>query len=561
MRIRVSFCLSAVVKRRFLEANARNGLRASWRRWLGFILVGFWLTRPLAAAPAKNRLEARILDDATGQSLAARVAITNADGKFIEIEGDHPHVRYLEKRWCYADGYFAVTIPDSGAGIEIRRGFETRPFFATIPRESPDNTAEKEFRLRRWCELSKKGYINGDIHAHLPVPKEAHPQMRAEDLNAVTLLHIADKDYSLPVNDCFSGKLDTNSTPGCEIYVGQEIQDFQMGHLTLLNLTNLVGGYPDIGGGLEYWKARPHWDLVPAMRAARAQNGIVFWSHICSLPGEQLPIGIGLGLVDGVELITWNDPTQLPNHWEPWQWSGMSQAEFPVMRALDLYYQFLNAGLRLPVAAGTDKFGEEIPLGSNRTFAHVGASENYAGWLAAVKAGKSFVSNGPILDFEADGHESGDVVNFQGTKRVKARVTARSVLPFNTLEIVFNGETVGHMTMPLSSNTPVDGVYSMTNETTVELERSGWLAARVTDHPDLRNPILPRGLSVFAHTSPIYFLRDGRKIREEASIAYLRKYVEGVIHWLGTQPKFTREGDLQNAQREAEEALQYYKSL
>jgi hypothetical protein len=56
-------------------------------------------------------------------------------------------------------------------------------------------------------------------------------------------------------------------------------------------------------------------------------------SGICSLPGEQLPIAIALGLVDGVELVTWSDPSQFPNHWEPWQWSGMSQAEFPVMRA------------------------------------------------------------------------------------------------------------------------------------------------------------------------------------------------------------------------------------
>jgi hypothetical protein len=521
-------------------------------------LVVAW---PAYCLGGSNRLEARILDDSTGQPLAARVAITNADGKFVEIEGEHAHVKYLEKRWCYVDGSFAATIPDSGAGIEIRRGFETRPFLANISAAASGSTIQKEFRLRRWEDLRQKGYFNGDIHAHLPVPSEAHAQMRAEDLNALNLLHMADRDYSLPVNDCFTGKLDTNSTPGREIYVGQEIRDFQMGHLTLLNLTNLVAGYPDMGGGLEYWKERPHWDLVPAMRAARAQNGIVFWSHICSLPGEQLPIGTALGVVDGVELITWNDPTQFPNHWEPWQWSGMSQAEFPVMRALDLYYQFLNAGFRMPVGAGTDKFGEEIPLGSNRTFARVDATANYAAWLAAVKAGKSFVSNGPILDFEADGHGSGDVVNFDGTKVVKAQVTARSILPFNTLEIVLNGGTVGHMTIPLSSNTPVDGVYSMAIETTVKLDRSGWLAARVMDHPDLRNPILPRGLSVFAHTSPVYFLRNGRRVREGASIAYLRKYVEGVIHWLATAPKFVKEEDLRNARREAEEALRYYQGL
>jgi hypothetical protein len=334
-----------------------------------------------------------------------------------------------------------------------------------------------------------------------------------------------------------------------------------MGHLTLLNLKRLVEGYPDIGGELEYWRCRPHWDLVPAMRTAQAQNGMVVWSHMCSLPGEQLPIGIALGLVDAVELLTWNDPTQFPNHWGPWQNSGMSQAEFPIMRALDLYYQFLNAGFRVPIAAGTDKFGEEIPLGSNRVFARADPPANYASWLAAIKAGKTFVSNGPILEFEADGRMPGDVVEFKGRKDVKARVIARSILPFTTLEIVFNGETIGHKTVPIYSNAPVDGVYSMEVETPTQITRSGWLAARVVEHPDLRSRVLPRELSVFAHTSPIYFLRDGCRVREKSSIDYLARYVQGVIHWLGTEPTFTRADDLGTARRDAEQALRVYQKL
>ncbi|HEY5912767.1 MAG TPA: CehA/McbA family metallohydrolase [Verrucomicrobiae bacterium] len=528
-----------------------------------FSTIGLALALSFGAqrSAAATRLEARVIDEATGLASAARVAITNAQGRFVEIEGRHDHVEYLGKRWCYVDGSFAVKVPGPGAGIEVRRGFETRPLWFKLPGDGKAQRLEQIFRLSRWSDLRQQGYVNGDIHAHLPIPREAHLQMRAEDLNALTLLHMADSQYYLPVNKYFTGKLDANSTPGCEIYVGQEIRDFQMGHLTLLNLTSLVAGYPDMGGGLEYWRMCPHWDLVPAMRAAREQNGMVVWSHVCSLPGEQLPIGIALGLVDGMELVTWNDPTQFPNHWEPWETSGMSQAEFPVMRALDLYYQFLNAGFRVPIAAGTDKFGEEIPLGSNRVFAQAGQPASYATWLAAIKAGKTFVSNGPILEFEVEGHRPGDVVEFKDCRRVKAQVTARSILPFTTLEIVFNGETIGHKTMPVYSNAPVQGVYSMKIETTLEVTRSGWLAARVVDHPDLKNRILPRELSVFAHTSPVYFLRDGSRVRDPASIAYLTKYVEGVIHWLGTRPKFTKEEDLRAARQEAEEALAVYRRL
>jgi hypothetical protein len=520
---------------------------------LGVVLSCF-----VSSANAGSRLEARIINDITGEALAARVAITNTHGKFIEIEGVHPHVQYLGKRWCYVDGAFAFSIPEGGAGLEIRRGLETRPLFAALPGDPGRKNFQRTFRLRHWVDLRQKGYFSGDIHAHLPVPREAHFQMRAEDLNALTLLRLADPEHTLPVNEFFTGKLDAHSTPACEIYVSQEVQDFQMGHLTLLNLTNLVAGYHDMGGTLEYWRSRPHWDLLRAMRSARDQNGIVVWSHFCSLPGAQSPVGVALGLVDALELITWNDPTQFPNHWSPWLNSGKAQADFPVMRPVDLYYQYLNAGFRLPIAAGTDKFGEEIPLGSNRTYAHVREPANYAFWLAAVKDGRAFVSNGPILEFDADGHEPGDVVQFQGIRRVKARVLARSIVSFTTLEIVMNGETVGHKTVALDKNYPSDGVYSMEVEASFELSRSSWVAARVVDHPDLRNRILPRDVSTFAHTDPVYFLQDGRRVREETSIVYLRKYVEGLLHWLQTQPKFFNEHDRLNATRTAEEALRIY---
>jgi len=514
-----------------------------------------------SAVGAGGRLEAQVVDDATGAPLAARVAITNSDGKFVEIEGKHEHVQYLGKRWCYVDGSFALGIPTSEVQIEIRRGLETLPLSAKVSGDASGKPVQKTYRLRRWIDMRSKGYVNGDIHAHEPIPEEAHAQMRAEDLNAQVLLYVPDQGRPMAINNHFTGKMDTHSTPGCEIYVGHEIQDWQMGHLNMLGLAKLVPGYPKAGGTLEYWKSGPNWDLTRAMRAVREQNGTVVWPHMSSVPGAQLPIGLALGLVDVIELITWSDPTQLPNHWGPWLNSGMSQAEFPVMRGMDLYYQFLNVGLRVPIAAGTDKLGEEIPLGSNRVYATVQGPATYDSWLAAVKAGKAFVTNGPILEFDADGAVAGDVVEFQGAKRIKARVTARSILPFTTLEIVLNGNPVGHRTLALPNNPPKDGLYSMEVEATVELTRSGWFAARVADHPDLKNRILPRDVSVFAHTDPIYFLQDGRKVREEASIAYLCKYVRSMLHWLSTKPAFYNEEDRREAQRAAEEALRFYEGL
>lgn len=522
-----------------------------------FLLLGFSVQQAKGAA----RLEARIVDDATGEGVAARVAVTGPEEKFVEIEGQHPHAQYLGKRWCYVDGSFALTLTNAPVNIEIRRGLETRPELAVLTAPANGATLEKTFRLRRWTDMRQKGYFTGDIHAHAPIPSEALLHLRVEDLNAVSLMHMACSLYPAVVNEYFTGRLDTHSTPDRQMYVGQEIRDWQMGHLTLLGLTNLAAGYPDFGGSLEYWTNHPNWDLGRAVRSAHDQKGMVVWSHFCSLPGAECAVAVALGWLDGIELITWNDPTQFPNHFGPWLNSGLSRAELPVLCAVDHYYQYLNAGFRVPIAAGTDKFVEDIPLGSNRTYVRTGEPANYAAWLEGIKRGRTFVSNGPLLEFEAAGQQPGDVVDFQGRKPVKARVVARSILPFTTLEIVMNGATVGHKTIPSFRFAPVDGVYSMEVEATVELTRSGWLAARVVDHPDLKNRVLPRDLSVFAHTSPVYFLRDGRQVREEASLVYLRNYVKGVLHWLDSQPPFASEEDRRSARREAEQALRIYQRL
>ncbi len=113
--------------------------------------------------------------------------------------------------------------------------------------------------------------------------------------------------------------------------------------------------------------------------------------------------------------------------------------------------------------------GEDIPLGSNRTYARVTVTPNYDSWLEAVKAGRGFVTNSPIVEFDVSGSKPGDVIEFEGSKTVKARATVRSILPINTVDIVMNGRTVGHKTVPLHHRTPpADGIYTLEVEATVE---------------------------------------------------------------------------------------------
>ena len=307
------------------------------------------------------------------------------NGKFVEAEGTHEHVQQLNKRWCYVDGSFAVSIPPSGATIEIRRGLETRPLSETIPPQATEQAISKTFRVRRWTDLRAKGYMSGDLHAHLPPLGAASVEMRAEDLNALNLLILG--GLPLPNDKSFKGRVDDNSRPDSQIFLGQEVIDWHLGHLTLTALKSLVPGYPKIGGTLEYWLSNPHLDILRAARATREQGGLVSWAHFENLPGAESPVAVALGLLDAIELPTWSDPMQLPAHLGPWDNSGMPLAEFPPMRGVDLYYQYLNAGFRLPLAAGTDKSGEEIPIGSNRVYVPGKGKLDYAAWLGGHQGG------------------------------------------------------------------------------------------------------------------------------------------------------------------------------
>lgn len=56
--------------------------------------------------------------------------------------------------------------------------------------------------------------------------------------------------------------------------------------------------------------------------------------------------------------------------------------------------------------------------------------------------------------------------------------------------------------------------------------------------------------STFAHSSPVYLIRDGAPIRNWEDAEYFVCYIDNAIHWLDTEAKFARPADKQ-ASKEA----------
>jgi hypothetical protein len=109
------------------------------------------------------------------------------------------------------------------------------------------------------------------------------------------------------------------------------------------------------------------------------------------------------------------------------------------------WYALLNAGFRIPLVGGSGKDSNRILLGGMRTYARLQPSEEftYQKWIEAVRAGRTFVSNSPLLSFTVNGQDPGGTITLASTgSTVRIHAEARSVIPFVQLELLANGAVI-----------------------------------------------------------------------------------------------------------------------
>jgi hypothetical protein len=135
---------------------------------------------------------------------------------------------------------------------------------------------------------------------------------------------------------------------------------------------------------------------------------------------------------------------------------------------------------------------------------------------------------------------------------------AESQLPYDRLEIVANGVTVAQAT-------PSGPRHRAAIHLEHPISKSCWLAARVLEDLDgyrargidFQTVHIPVGTrlsdyygtrrpeTVFAHSSPVYVIRDGEPIRNHDDAQYYVRYLDNAIRWLETEAKFARSADKQ----------------
>jgi TolB protein len=492
--------------------------------------------------PPVGRLRILVADGA-GRGLAARVSVTGSDGRGYAPDDAWRHAdeafdrsqRQFEVAYFHTPGAAVVTVPAGVMRVEVSHGPEYRVarVGVTVP---AGKTVTRRLVLERVANLPAQGWWSGDLHVHMNyggayrnTPTHLAFQARAEDLHVVENL-VVNKEQRIPDIDYFRTDPDPVSAPGFLLMHAQEYHTSYWGHAALLGLRDHYvlpeyAGYPNTAAASLY---PTNADVADLAHAQAALFGYVHPFDAQPDPVDttgpltyELPVDVALGKVDYVEVMGYSDHLITSGVW----------------------YRLLNCGFRLPAGAGTDAFPNFAslrgPPGLVRVFVRAGAALDHRKWIAGLKAGRTFVTNAPLLEFTLGGREIGDEIRLPaGGGRLTARVRLRSSVPVDHLEVIGNGRVV--------ATVPLTGDHTAASDTvSIPVTRSGWYVLRAwSDHAE--PPVLD--LYPFGSTSPIY-VRVGRQP------VYSPDDAEWFVRWIDRVDQAVRAHEAWNTPEEREHVL------
>ena len=453
-----------------------------------------------------------IRDAQTGQPTPARVHFCGPRGEYLAPYGHHAVVNpgwFMDygadvvvggRNYAYVPGEFTTDLPVGDVYVELCKGFEYAPVRRKVTIRPGQKTLDLD--VQRTADWRRHGWVTADTHVHFISPHTAALQAQGEGVNVVNLLASQWGRLFTNVGD-IRGRVNVLEDDTI-VYVGTENRNHMLGHMSMLG-TQGQPVYPMCcGGPSEAWIGDPDFrSLAQWARENRAKGGVVIRPHFPQCGHTEDPVPILAGLVDALEL------------------HGLHGEDFPTQE----WYRYLNCGYRVAVAGGTDKMSAATALGWQRTYARLDPNRpfDYDNWAAAVRAGRTFASTGPLIDMTVEGKCVGAAIALPahgGAVEVEAR--AESVWPLGRIEIVRNGRVVA------AESAPRGGSAALAVAAEVPVTSSGWIAARCTGSPG--HP----GHYLAAHTSPVYLTCGRSRAFDAPAAQHMLNLVDGGIEYLNT---------------------------
>jgi dipeptidyl aminopeptidase/acylaminoacyl peptidase len=476
---------------------------------------------------AVGRLTLGVAGPGAGQAMPARISITGPDGRSWAPDDAWRHgddgfdrsERKLEYGYFHTRGRATVTLPAGTYEIEVSRGPAYRVERRTVEIRK-DQTTSVSVVLRYLRDLAAQGWYSGDLHVHMNYggtyrndPPHLAFQARAEDLGIVENL-IVNKEGRVPDVGYFrgGGALDPASSSTTLIRHDQEFHTSYWGHLGLLGLQDHL----ELPGYAAYANTAAA-SLVPTNADvaddARRQGGVTGYVHPFDADPDpadtaraltaEFPVDVALGKVDYYEALGFVDDPMATAH---------------------VWYRILNCGFPVPAGAGTDAMANFAslrgPVGMNRVYVRSGRPLDYRRWLDSLKAGRSFATNGPLLELTLNGKGAGEELRVPaGARQVTARVTLSSNVPIDHLEVIGRGRVVREIAL--------EGDRKSASATIVlPVSGSGWYLLRARSEKAMY-PVLD--LYPYATTSPVYVTVGDAPIRSTEDAEYFVQWIDRMV--------------------------------
>lgn len=434
------------------------------------------------------------------------------------FSGPHPG-----KRSAYVlNGQVELELKPGQYEAFISRGFETERLRKTF-RVHERGGNHFEFLLQPVNAARQEGWISGDIHLHFS--RASHKDsafwrdiFQAHDLamGNVMVYNHGTAEHETP-QFAYGHEGEHHHHSGV-ISSGEEIRDNNLfGHITTAGISEIIEPV-SVGKMIGLRENFPYF--ADFCDRVHKKGGLVGYAH-GGLGGtgnwviwHSLPIEAALGKLDFLEIIQFNRYLGYP-YW----------------------YALLNCGIRMPAVAGSDwPWATTLAdwysgVGSDRTYVQVeGEKKDYRAWLDGIRHGRTYASNGPLLELKVNGAIPGEDVRARDSK-VDIAASAWAPHPLDRLEVICNGEIVMY-----ADNR--GGRQTLCAEGRVKLQKDSWLAVRCHGgvKPETTGGNIP--WDMHAHSSPVYVRVDGKGIGDPAealrmadAVRFIREYARHAGWW------------------------------
>ena len=475
----------------------------------------------MTVTPATRPVQIRVVEKATGRPVPVKLHVHGESGEYLAPVDRHrqpnsawfedyaPEFQHQGRHFCaYIPGETVVDLPVGSVYLEISKGFEIRPVRKRV--QVTRETDRIEVALERLLPWRERGWVTADTHVHFLSPSTARLEGSAEGVNVVNLL--ASQWGELMTN---AGDFDGKTTFGSReaggdgewlVRVGTENRQHVLGHISLLGYDGSIIAPMCAGGPDEAALGDPVGTLLMEWaERCRAQGGVVVLPHFPN-PRCENAADLIAGSIDAVEMTSWG---RLYAGIDPYSLSD--------------YYRYLNCGYFVAAVGGTDKMAASTAVGAVRTYARIpqGREFTYASWKEAVRAGHTFVTYGPLVEFAVEGRPAGGRIDMKsggGTVAVTWEVASVTV-PMSKVELVVNGEVRESRGIKPDRDS---------GQWPVHIDRSSWVALMVRGHYPDKPEIIA------AHTSPVMIRVQGSPFFSAVDALTMLDQIEGALAYIDT---------------------------